>query len=84
MSELIDDAIIDMPFDMAMDGELARIQYYSTARAVWKDRENLKLEVEKLKLKAKVKKLKSKLDNSQDEIQELHMSNDLLRCNERN
>lgn len=50
MSELMDSAVIGMPFEMAMSDELSRRQFYSRAQSMMAERDQLRAEVEALRL----------------------------------
>ena len=41
MSELMDRAVIGMPFDMAMQNHLSRMQFYNRAKAILAERDAL-------------------------------------------
>lgn len=49
MSEVMDDGIIGMPFDMAMCGELSRMQFYARAQSLLAERDELRAELATLK-----------------------------------
>lgn len=49
MSDLMFYGILRMPYEMAMDGEVSRRQFYSTAQAAATRVENLEAEVERLR-----------------------------------
>ena len=44
MSELMDRAVIGMPFDMAMQNHLSRMQFYNRAKAILTERDALMAE----------------------------------------
>ena len=44
MSELMDRAVIGMPFDMAMQNHLSRMQFYNRAKAILAERDALMAE----------------------------------------
>lgn len=49
MSEVMDQAVIGMPYEMAMGDELSRSQFYSRAQAILAERDQLRAEVEALR-----------------------------------
>lgn len=48
MSKLMDDAVLNMPFELAMTTPLSQLQYYNRARSVVKEKELLIEVVEQL------------------------------------
>lgn len=54
MSELMDRAVIGMPFEMAMEGEVARRQFYSRAQSILAEVVALREEVEDLRARVVV------------------------------
>jgi len=56
MSELMDQAVIGMPYEMAMEGEVARRQFYSRAQSILAQAQALREEV------AALRKDKERLD----------------------
>lgn len=49
MSELMDQSVIGMPYEMAMVEELSRRQFYERAQSVLTDRDQLRSQVEALR-----------------------------------
>lgn len=54
MSELMDQAVIGMPYDMAMEGEVARRQFYCRAQSVLAEAQALREEVAALRARVVV------------------------------
>lgn len=48
MSEIMDSAVLNMPFKMAMSDELSRYQFYLRAQSVLRERDSLKARIESL------------------------------------
>ena len=61
MSELMDRAVIGMPFDMAMQNHLSRMQFYNRAKAILTERDALMAERDALR--ARLEAAGDALDN---------------------